>query len=58
MTLKEHYVPKDKVVKSVKKKIVLDIWLGNIEKVFHLPQVDEYEEITYESAYHWYKENQ
>ena len=42
MTLAHYYVPIEKVVKSVTGEIVLDIRPQNIEKVIHLPRVDQY----------------
>ncbi len=38
----QHYVPKEKVVKSVTREIDLDLRLENIEKVFYLPREDQY----------------
>ncbi len=40
MTFVEHYVPEEKVVKSVTGEIVLDLKPRNIEKVFHIPRTD------------------
>ena len=56
MTLAKHYMSNE-VGRSIIGEIILDIRLDNIEKVFHLSQTDEYEEITNESADYRYKEN-
>ena len=58
MTLAHHYVLEEKAVKSVTREIVLGLKPQNIEKVFHLPKVDQYLQITYDSANIWYKENE
>lgn len=58
MTLSQHYVPKEKVVKSVTWEIILDIRPWNIEKVFHLPREDQYLQIFYEVVDKWYRENE
>ena len=42
MTLAYHYMPKEKVIKSVTRDIVMDLRLCNIEKVFHLSWIDQY----------------
>ena len=38
MALSQHFVPKERVVKSVTKEVVLDLRPHNIERVFHLPR--------------------
>ena len=58
MTLVENYVPKEKVVKSVTREIVLDLRPQNIKKVFHLSWEDHYLHISFEGAYRWYRENE
>ncbi len=55
MALAQHYMLKEKVAKSVTKEIVLDIQLDNIEKVFHLPFIHQYQKITYNLAKKWYR---
>ena len=48
MALVENYVREEKVVQSSIREIVLDLRPRNIEKIFHLPRVDQYVKITYD----------
>ena len=58
MTLVEHYVTKEKVVKCVTREIVLDLQPQKIEKVFHVPRVDWYLKISYDGVEWWYKDKE
>lgn len=58
MKLLHHYVPREKVVKSVTGDLVLDLRPQKIKKVFHLPRTDQYLQISYEGVDTWYKENE
>ena len=49
MTLAQHYVPNEKLVRRITREMVLDLRPNNIEKVFHLPTLDSFYGITYES---------
>lgn len=42
---------------SLTRDVVLELRPDNIEKVFHLPQSDNYYSITYEKVGRWYKEH-
>ena len=55
MTLEEHYVIEEKVVKSVTKEIILDLQPHNIEKVSHLLRADQYLQISYDGSERWYE---
>ena len=57
MTLAQHFLPNERVVKSVTWEDVLDLWPDNIERVFHLPRVDQFIRLTYEIVEMWYREN-
>ena len=57
MTLAHCYIPEQKVVKSVTRKILLHIRPQNIE-IFHLLRVDQYLQITYFMEDIWYRENE
>ena len=50
MTLTHHYVLNKNVVKNITREIILVIRLDNIEKAFHLPILEEYYRISYESV--------
>lgn len=58
MILAQHYVPDEKVVKSMTREIVLDLRPQYIEKVFHLRREDQYLQISYEGVNRWYMENE
>lgn len=57
MTLVENFVSKERVVKSITIEIILDLWPKNIEKVFHLPLVEQFIKLTYHQAERWYSEH-
>ena len=57
VTLVEHLVPEERVVKSLIGEIVLDLQPKNIEKIFHLPWADQFIKLTYEQEKRWYWEN-
>lgn len=57
MTLAQHFVPEERVVKSVTSEVVLDLRPDNIERVLHLPRVDQFIKLTYEEAKRWYREH-
>ena len=57
MKLAQHFVPKERVVKSVIGEVVLDLRVDNIEQVFHFPRVDQFIRLTYEIIEIWYREH-
>ena len=57
MTLSRHFIPEERVVKSVTEEVVLDLQLDNIERVFHLTRADQFIQISYEVAERWYKDH-
>ena len=57
MTLSQHFVPEERVVKSVSGDVVLDLRPDNIERVFHLPRADQFIKLSYETAERWYKDH-
>ena len=57
MTLSQHFVPDERVVKSVSGEVVLDLRPDNIERVFHLPRADQFLRLSYEIAERWYKDH-
>ena len=50
MTLSRHFVPDERVVKSVSGEVVLDLRPDNIERVFHLPRADQFIRLSYETT--------
>ena len=58
MTLAQHFIPEERVVKSVTEEVVLDLQPNNIERVFHLPRVDQFIRLSYETIERWYREYQ
>lgn len=56
MTLTNHFVPKERVVKRIMGEIILDVRPKNIEKVFHLPREYQFIRLTNEKAESWYEE--
>lgn len=56
MTLAQHFILEERVVKNVTGEVVLDLRPNNIERVFHLLRVDQFIRLTYEEAERWYKE--
>ena len=58
MTLDQHYVLDELLVRSVIGELVLDLKWDNIEKVFRLPTLDSFYEIINEIFDRWYRENQ
>lgn len=50
MALAENYVSEERVVKRITREIILDLRPNNIEKLFHLPRVDQYIRLTYHQA--------
>ena len=57
MTLSQHFVPGERVVKSVSREVVLDLRPDNIERVFHFPRADQFIRLSYEIAERWYKDH-
>ena len=57
-TLTQHFFLEERVVKSVSREVVLDLQPNNIERVFHLPRVDQFIRLSYEVAKRWYREHQ
>ena len=57
MTLAQHFILKERVVKSVTIEVVLDHRLDNIERLFHLPWEDQFIRLTYEVVERWYSEH-
>ena len=57
MTLAQHFVPGERVVKSVIGEIIFDLWPNNIEKIFHLLREDQFIRLTYEATKWWYREH-
>ena len=58
MTLSQHFVPDERVVKSVSGEVVLDLRPDNIERVFHFLRADQFIRISYETTERWYKDHQ
>ena len=46
MTIAQHYVTDKRIVRIVIGEMVLDLRLDNIEKVFHLPTLDSFYNIS------------
>ena len=57
MTLEQYFVLEERVVKSMIGEVVLDLQPDNIERVFHLPRVDQFIRLSYEVVKRWYKEH-
>lgn len=57
MTLSRHFVPDERVVKNITGKAILDLWLDNIARVFHLPRVDQFIRLSYEAVERWHKDH-
>ena len=57
ITLSQHFVPNERVVKSITGEVVLDIRPNNIERFFHLPRADQFIRLSYEAAKRWYKDH-
>ena len=58
MTITQHYVLDEQIVKRLIGEMVLDLRPDNIEKVFHLPTSSSFCNISYEKARRWYTEHQ
>ena len=58
MALAQHFVPEERVVKSVTGEVVFDLRPNNIERVFHLPREDRFIKLSYETVERWYREHQ
>ena len=56
MTLTEHFVPEERVVKRIIGEIILNLQPKNIENVFHLPRMDQIIRLTHEQVERWYWE--
>ena len=57
MTLAQHFVLKERVVKIMNGEVVLELKPNNIERVFHLPRANQFIKLTYEAAKRWYREH-
>ena len=57
MMLAERYFLEERVIKSITREIILDLQSNNIEKVFHLPRVDQFIKLTYHPVERWYREH-
>ena len=57
MTVSRHFVPDERVVKSISGEVVLDLRPDNIERVFHLPRADQFIRLSYETIERWYKDH-
>jgi hypothetical protein len=57
MEMAQHYVADERIVKSVTGDIILDLHPDNIERVFHLPKLDNYYNISFDKAARWYKDH-
>ena len=57
MTLSQHFVPDERVVKSISGEVVLDLRPDDIERVFHLPRANQFIRLSYETAKRWYKDH-
>ena len=58
MSITQHYVLDEKIVRVVTREMVLDIRPDNIERASNLPSNDSFISISYEGAYQWYREHQ
>ena len=58
MTLAQHFIPKERVVKSVIGEVVLDLQPNNIQRDFHLPRANQFIRLSYEVVERWYREHQ
>lgn len=58
MTLAQHFVLEERVVKRTTGEVVLDLRPDNIQRVFHLPRADQFIRLIYEEAERWYREHQ
>ena len=50
MDLSQHFVLDERVVKGVTEEVVLDLQPDNIERVFHLPRVDQFIQLSYKTT--------
>ena len=57
MTLSQHFVPNERVVKSITGEVVLDRRPDNIERVFHLPRNDQFIRLSYKASERWYNDH-
>ena len=51
-------MPKEKIINNVTREILVEIRIDNIERVFHLPVIDQYQNITYDMIEKWYREHE
>ena len=58
ITLINHYLTEEKVIKRLIGEIVLDLQPRNIDKKFPLPREDQYVRLTYHQEERWYRDNE